>query len=62
MNKPLVLVDAETAVLYVPHIGITLRTLLATAALTGIDKRNWKISYKGVIIGSIRIKNNFERD
>lgn len=49
-------------IIYCTHIGLTLRTLLATAAeanlLTGGRRRRWRLSYKEVIIGSIRIVND----
>ena len=57
MSKEPVTVDPVNGILYVPHTGYTLRVLLAAAASTGIDRRVWKISYKGIIIGSIRIRN-----
>lgn len=58
MTKEPVSVDVVNGVLYVPHTGFTLRVLLAAAASTGLDRRVWKISYKGIVIGSIRIKDN----
>ncbi len=49
-------------IIIVPHLGITLRTLLAAAdtasKLEGNERRNWRFNYKGVIIGSIRICND----
>lgn len=61
-DKQPVLTDPENGVLYVSHIGFTLRVLLAAAANAGTNRRTWKISYKGVIIGSIRIKDNGFQD
>ena len=54
-----VVVVAETTTLVVPHIGFTLRTLLA-AACSGYKtnpKRVWKVSFQGTVIGSVRIAN-----
>lgn len=59
----MVAIDAENGTLTVPDIGVTLRTLLACAA-TGAKtrpKRVWKILYGTVVIGSVRIKNDFIR-
>lgn len=51
-------------VILVPHIGITLRSLLAAAAdasrTEGRHRRRYRVSYKDVIIGSIRIANDRE--
>lgn len=54
-----VTIDAENATLTVPHIGITLRTLLAVAAdgYKTNPRRTWKVAYLGTVIGSIRIKD-----
>lgn len=54
----MVTTDIENAVLDVPDLGVTLRTLLACAAKGAKTnhKRSWKIRYKMVIIGSVRIK------
>lgn len=48
----------------IPHIGITVRTLLSAAAeasrAEGRHRRRYRISYVNVIIGSIRIANDRE--
>lgn len=52
--------DDENATIDIEDIGVTLRTLLAHAA-TGYEnnpKRVWKVRYKTVIIGSVRLKTN----
>lgn len=51
--------DSEAATLHVPHIGITLRTLLAVAAdgYKANPRRTWKVAYQGTVIGSVRIKD-----
>ena len=58
-TKAPVVPNYETAELEVPHLGITLRTLLAVAAEASKQrplKRKWVIRYKTAEIGSIRIK------
>jgi hypothetical protein len=53
--------DIENATLVIEDIGVTLRTLLAHAA-SGYKqnpKRVWKVSYKGTIVGSVRLKTDF---
>lgn len=54
--------DAEAGTIDVPDIGITLRTLLSVAAqgYKVNPRRTWKVRYKEVIIGSIRIKKPVE--
>lgn len=54
-----VTIDAETCSLVVPHIGLTLRVLLAVAAegYKQNPRRTWKIVYKDTVIGSVRIKD-----
>jgi hypothetical protein len=56
--------DPETTSLHVPHIGMTLRVLLAVAAegYKTNPKRTWKIVYRGTVIGSIRIKDSVIKD
>lgn len=52
--------DTENNTLQVPDLGVTLRTLMACAA-TGYEvskKRQWKLLYKGAIIGSVKIKDD----
>ena len=55
-----VTVDTAEGVMDIPHIGITLRTLLAVAANTKVRRRVWKVRYKGTVIGSVRIKDKWE--
>lgn len=64
MSEPRVIVDAENFILYVQHIGYTLRTLLAAASNANTGRRVWRVSYKGTIIGSVRLKTDqpHERD
>lgn len=54
----MVIADIPAGVLDVPDIGVTLRTLLGAAAEASKlnRRRTWKVRYKQVIIGSIRIK------
>ena len=49
----------DEATLDVPDMGVTLRSLLACAAkgYEENNKRTWKIRYKSVIIGSVRVKS-----
>lgn len=51
--------DIENNTLQVPDLGVTLRTLMACAA-SGYEvskKRQWKLLYKGAIIGSVKVKD-----
>lgn len=52
--------DDENATIDIEDIGVTLRTLLAHAATGYVNnpKRVWKIRYKQVIIGSVRLKTD----
>ena len=54
-------IDSKEGTLTVPDIGVTMRTLLACAAQGAKQrpKRVWRGIYKGVVIGSVRIKNDF---
>ncbi len=57
----MVSIDPENGTLNVPDIGVTLRTLMAAAA-SGYKtrpKRVWKVIYKGIVVGSVRIKSDF---
>jgi hypothetical protein len=56
MSKPEVIVDKEQGILYVDHLGYTFRTLLAAAAQADPVRRNWRVFYKAVVIGNVRIK------
>lgn len=53
-------------VIMIPHLGITLRTILAAgAAKNSIEhtrRRKWRLSYSGVIIGHVRVANRREDD
>lgn len=57
--KDLEVVDG---VILIPHLGITLRTLLATASNQNLvdetRRRKWRLSYKDCIIGNIRVAND----
>lgn len=48
-------------VIMIPHLGVTLRTILAAgAAKNSIEhtrRRKWRLSYSGVIIGHVRVAN-----
>lgn len=48
----------------IPHLGITLRTILAAgAAKNSVERtkrRKWRLSYSGVIIGHVRVVNRRE--
>ena len=53
-------IDSEQGILDIPDLGVTLRTMLG-CAVTGYKsnpKRTWKLKYKGVVIGSVRIKTD----
>lgn len=51
-------VDAGSKELLVPHLGMTLRTLLGAAAAQQGDSTDpeWHIVYKNVRIGTLRLK------
>lgn len=51
-------VDADSKKLFVPHLGMTLRTLLGAAAAQQGDSTDpeWLIVYKNATIGRIRLK------
>ena len=53
--KKLIVVNAEEGILYVDHLGYTLRVLLSAASSAGTDRRTWKVMYKHVVIGTIRL-------
>lgn len=57
----MVVVNNDEATLDVPDLGVTIRTLLACAAkgYKNNPKRVWKLRYKAVIIGSVRLKTDF---
>lgn len=53
-------------IIMIPHLGITLRTILAAGAaknsLEYTRRRKWRLSYSGVIIGHVRVANRKEED
>lgn len=53
-------VDIDNNTLQVPDLGVTLRTLMACAArgYGETKKRQWKLLYKGAVIGSVKIKDD----
>lgn len=53
--KKLIEVDAVNGLLFVDHLGYTLRVLLSAANDAKTDRRTWKVVYKRVVIGTIRI-------
>lgn len=53
--KKLIEVDSEEGLLFVDHLGYTLRVLLSAANDAKTDRRTWKVVYKHVVIGTIRI-------
>jgi len=54
-----VTVNTLEGALYVPHIGISLRTLLAVASdnYKFTRRRTWKVIYANTVIGNVRIKD-----
>jgi hypothetical protein len=56
----MIITDIAGATLEIPDMGVTLRTMLGCAAVgyRSNPKRTWKIKYKGVIVGSVRVKND----
>ena len=56
MVRQAVYVDDEGTI-DIPHLGITLRVLLAAAAENAIEgKRQYPVRYKNVVIAKVRIK------
>lgn len=53
--KKLIEVDAANGLLFVDHLGYTLRVLLSAANDAKTDRRTWKVVYKYVVIGTIRL-------
>ena len=52
--------NVEACTLEIPDLGVTLRTMLA-CAVKGYKqnpKRTWKLKYMGVIVGSVKVKND----
>ena len=44
--------------LEIPDLGVTIRSLLAAAdSVKGAKDRQWRISYKGAIIGTVRLRD-----
>lgn len=60
MNNSII-VDTELKQLVVPHLGITLRSLMGAAANANEGQEkfqcNWGIVYRDQNVGKIRIKN-----
>lgn len=56
--KAPIIPDYELCELEVPHLGVTLRTLLSAAAKAAkhTPKRTWTLRYKDADIGRIKIK------
>jgi len=58
------MLEVQDDVIMIPHLGITLRTILAAgAAKNSIERtkrRKWRLSYSGVIIGHVRVANRRE--
>lgn len=53
--KKLIEVDAKEGLLYVDHLGYTLRVLLSAARSANTNRRTWKVVYKHVVIGTVRL-------
>lgn len=53
----------ETSTLQVPDLGVTLRTLFAVAAAghAKTGKREWKLEYKGAIVGKLKVRYHKEK-
>lgn len=60
------MLEVQDDIILIPHLGITLRTILAAgAAKNSIEhtrRRKWRLSYSGVIIGHVRVANRKEED
>lgn len=53
----------ETSTLLVPDLGVTLRTLFGAAAAghAKTGKREWKLEYKGAIVGKLKVRHHKEK-
>jgi broad specificity phosphatase PhoE len=58
MTKQPVIADVSSSTLTIPHIGVTLRVLLAAANNANPQQSHWGITYKNVNIGTVKIKTN----
>ena len=58
MNKEPVIANVAESKLIIPHIGITLRVLLAAANNANPDQHVWRLIYKNTDIGRIKIKTS----
>ena len=56
----MVVINTAEGTLEVPDLGVTLRTLLgcAVTGYTSNPKRTWRVVYKCVVIGTVRIKTD----
>lgn len=58
------MLEVQDDVIMIPHLGITLRTILAAGAAKNsaerTKRRKWRLSYSGVIIGHVRVANRRE--
>lgn len=54
-SNDVIVADPNNNTLTVSHIGWTLRALLSAAARSDQSRRQWKVLYKGIVIGSVRI-------
>jgi hypothetical protein len=54
--------NPNTHILYTRTLNHPYKAFLSAALNSDPTHRKWKVSYKGVIIGEVRIKNDFEED
>ena len=58
------MLEVQDDIIMIPHLGITLRTILAAGAVKNsadrTKRRKWRLSYSGVIIGHVRVANKRE--
>lgn len=53
-----IIVDINEKLLIIPHLGMTLRTLIGAAASAVEEpKGTWKIIFKGATVGSVKLKS-----
>jgi hypothetical protein len=52
-----IVADIRDQTLTVPHLGVTLRTILGATVAAGSKVRRWSIVYKGAYIGTIKIQD-----
>lgn len=61
--KAMILTDPDKRVLEVPHLGVTLRTMIGAALSAWPDpnpneRRSFRVQYKGTTIATLKVKQH----